>query len=490
MDNTPTGAIIMKPVYQSHQIKQVDKLSAEHLQINSFQLMKKAGRSIFEYIKNYKKICIVAGAGNNAGDGFIIAKLALDLNKDVYVWSLINPEKFCGDAKYAVQEYLSAGGKISAAPPVNNYECIVDALFGTGLCRDIEEKFADAVEWINLQSGNVVSVDIPSGLDADTGCVRGVAVKANTTVSVISYKPGLITNNGKDYCGKLFLEDLDVPQGVFAIEKPNISLLNISLLSKLYQQRKQNSHKGSFGRAVIVGGNDGMLGASILSGRAALRSGCGLVETVNNNEYPELVSLHCPELITAGSIYSSRLIQNCDVVAVGPGLGLNSESQDTLNFCLKQQKPMVIDADALTLVARQNECFSHPVIMTPHPKEAADLLGTTIKQVQSDRVLAAENISRKYNCITVLKGSGTIICDTNRHKYICPYGYDGMATAGMGDVLTGMIAGLLAQGYSEIDSATTAVVWHAVTAENCEKGNSLIASDVIENLHKRAWHNS
>jgi NAD(P)H-hydrate epimerase len=473
----------MKPCYQKKDIKTVDSLTAKYLNISSYQLMQKAGAAIFNYLRNEKSICIVAGLGNNAGDGFAIAKLAIEHGIEVYLWGLTDWNNYQGDAKLAVQDFLNIGGVVNDKPPIaSNFDCIVDAIFGTGLSRDVEGYFAEAVQWINSQKSKTLSVDISSGLDADCGCVCGIAVKADITVTVICYKPGLLTNNGKDYCGKLYLQDLDVPEQVFEEFPAKIYALDKSVFNHHQFKRLNNSHKGSFGNVVVVGGNDGMLGAAILSGHAALRSGCGLVEVVSNTQQNVLISLHCPELLTANSIETSKLAPSTDVIAVGPGLGLNQESKDALNFCLYQNKPLVIDADAITLLAKIDIRLNSNAILTPHPKEAARLLGKSTKEIQNDRVQSARQISEKYDCYTVLKGSGTVVCSPTGEAFICPYGYSGMATAGMGDVLTGIIAGLIAQGFSLLDSANTAVVWHALAAEKSNKGNCLIAGDVIENL--------
>lgn len=471
----------MKNIYLSQQIKAIDQLAAQYLHISSFELMQIAGAAIYTYVQQYKDILVVTGAGNNAGDGFVIALLALEQGKNVTVWSLIDVENFPTDAKQAANFYLQAGGKIINQAPTGDFECIVDAIFGTGLCRDIAGHFAETVSWINQRQEYVVAVDIPSGLDADTGAIRGCCINAILTVTVICYKPGLFTNNGKDQCGELFCEDLNIPADVYQPISSNIQLLDQSVLKHQSLQHKHNSHKGSFGQALIAGGHDGTLGALILAGRAALRSGCGIVEVVSNCEQAVMISIQCPELITANNIKASRFVNTADVIAIGPGLGLNQQSKQVLEFCLAQDKPMVIDADALTLIAGQYQ-FENDTVLTPHPKEAASLLNTDVMAIQSNRIKAAREISQKYQACVILKGSGTIICDKSGNVYICPFGYSGMATAGMGDVLTGIVAGLMAQGFSVADAAKTAVVWHGIAAEQCNKYNSLIATDVIEQL--------
>ncbi len=481
----------MYPIYLKEQIKSVDRKAAQLLEISSFQLMHKAGTAVFAYIRHHRKILIVTGTGHNAGDGFIIALLALNSGINVDVWSLKAIEQLPKDAQKAANDYQKAGGQFIQGPSNQQYDCIVDAILGTGLNREVKGHFAQAINWINKQNIKTLSVDIPSGLDADTGCIRSCAIQADVTISIICFKPGLITNHGKDQCGQLYLEDLGIPKSIQQTIKTTIHLLDKSTLhhSKLIHQH--NSHKSSFGQVMIVGGKKNMLGAVILAGQSALRSGCGLVEVVSQHSQSVLISLQCPELLTSDDINTARLLTTAQVIAIGPGLGLDSQAKNTLSFCLELKKPMVIDADALTLIAQQYYFdntsiqpiqFNDNVVLTPHPKEAARLLNCDTQTIQADRVSAAQALSERFNTNVILKGSGTVICDTTGQTFICPFGYSGMATAGMGDVLTGIIAGLIAQGLPVIEAAQTGVVWHAIAAEDCQKGNGLIASDVIHQL--------
>ncbi|MFK8011162.1 MAG: NAD(P)H-hydrate dehydratase [Marinicellaceae bacterium] len=471
----------MKSTYLKSQIKQVDKLAAKYLKISSYDLMKKASQAIFNYVHQFSHLLVVAGAGNNAGDGYVIAKLAKQQGKRVLVWSLFAIDKLPKDAKQAADDYMDAGGKVVSQIEHHDFDCIIDAIFGTGLCREISGNYAKAINWINQQKCQKVSVDIPSGLDADTGNILGCAVIANMTITVICYKPGLLTNNGKGTCGTLFLEELNIPSGTFKSIQSVAYVLQRSDLKSNYFFRQNNSHKGTFGTVIIAGGHDGMLGALLLAGKSALRSGCGLVEVVSNNDQAVMLSIHCPELMTSNSIKASRTMTKANVIAVGPGLGLNTESKSVVMHCIKQNKLMVLDADALTLIAN-NYQFDHNVILTPHPKEAATLLGTDVKTIQNNRILAAKQISKKYKAVTILKGSGTVVADSTGKTFICPYGYSGMSTAGMGDVLTGVVASIVAQGAPLLQAAYVAVLWHALAAESCHKGIGLIASDVIEQL--------
>ena len=472
----------MTQLYLSSQVKQIDAKAMQKFELSSYQLMQKAGAALFAFVKKHKKILVITGAGNNAGDGFIIANLALQNNIKVTVLSLVEIEKLPEDAHLAAQEFLKSGGVISDEIIEQRYDCIVDAIFGTGLSRNVEGVFAQTIEWINQQATTIISVDIPSGLETDTGQIMNTAVYADITIAVICLKPGYFTNSGKDCVGDLHLETLGMEEDDFEDFPSAIQLLNKSVLKQNLFQHKHNSHKGSFGNVVIAGGHQGMLGAVILAGKSALISGCGLVEVVTNNPQSVLISLHCPELLTASSVNESRIIYQADVIAAGPGLGIVKSSYEVLQKCLELNKPMVIDADALTLISMHQLKLNKNCVMTPHPKEAARLLNTSVSNIQSDRIKAAQQLSEKFNTVAILKGSGTIVADTNGDVFINPYGYSGMASAGMGDVLTGMVASLIAQGFSGINAAITAVVWHAKAAETANKGNCLIATDVINTL--------
>ncbi len=479
MDYSPTST--MKKLYNSQAIKHIDRCAAGYLKISSFELMQQAAQAVYSYVQHEEKILIVTGVGNNAGDGFVMATLALENQQRIKVWSLVTVDKLPADAKKAAQLYKAKGGKIIYEAPVEAFSCVVDAIFGTGLNRKVSGEFASAIGWINQQTSPVLAVDVPSGLDASTGVIQGCGVNADTTITILTHKIGLHTHSGKNQCGMLFLETLNVPKRFYNEVACACFLLDHKVMSHQKFNRQENTHKGSFGSVVVVGGHDGMFGALVLVGKAVLRSGAGLVEVVSNNSQASLISIAYPDMIAAVDISYSRLLSKSEVLAIGTGLGLNQESRDVLDYCLNQKKRMVIDADALTLIAQQHE-FNGDVVLTPHPKEAASLLQVSIETIQSNRVNYALEISKKYNSIVVLKGSGTVIAQPCGTTYVCPFGYSGMATAGMGDVLTGIIAGLMAQGFSSIDAANTAVVWHALAAQACNKGTGLMASDVIDKL--------
>lgn len=489
MDSSTTRA--MKPVFFSDQIKSLENSVMQQQNISSFELMKKAGEAVFSYLERFNNLLIITGPGNNAGDGFVIAKLALEANKKVTVLCLSDPQDLPSDARQAAIEFSQAGGKVHGSLhkplPECQFDCLVDAIFGSGLNREISGGFAKTIKQLNRMKAFKVAIDIPSGLDADTGQILGVAFRADVTVGIICHKAGYHTLNGKDCVGQLFVEKLGWKDDK---NHSKTHLLNQNILQNTCLKRLENSHKGSFGSVTIIAGSSGVLGAALLAGRSALVSGCGLVEIVSSEQQLASLSLQCPELLTASSLKNSRLIHKATAIAVGPGLGTNANSKQIFEDSLKLNKPSVIDADGLNLLAEnftskaQSSQFKLPAdcVLTPHPKEAARLLDCKTHDVQSNRIKAANDLATKYNSVIVLKGSGTLVCNPQGDICINPYGYSGMATAGTGDVLTGMIVSLMAQNLTAFEAAKTAVVWHAIAAESAKKGNCLIASDIINHL--------
>ena len=377
---------------------------------------------------------------------------------------------------------------ISKAPQ-KHYQLIIDALFGTGLNRPVTGAFADAIAWINQQQIPVLAVDIPSGLNTNTGSIEGIAVQADQTITMICHKPGLYTQHGKDLCGDIVLESLmhdDPPQSTVADTWsadiiPQAWLLDRNMLTEHLGQRPQASHKGTYGHVLIAGGQTGMPGAVILTAEAALRSGCGSTTVLTHPDHTAWIPMALPETMSqAFEDQLPELTKMPQAIAVGMGLGNSDWSQKLLKNILSLGMPSVIDAEALRLI--RDISIPANSIITPHPGEAAELLETSIQGVQNDRLAACEALCERYQTITVLKGAGTVISNGSQH-YICPYGSANLATAGSGDVLSGIIAGLLAQGFNALQAAQLGVLWHAVTGEDSDCGRSLIASDISQQLH-------
>jgi len=472
----------MQPLYRSQQTKPIDAAAADYLQIDSYQLMQRAALAVYRHLPDCETLLVVTGPGNNGGDGWVLAELARQDHKKVLVWALQDPEKLNGDAAKAAADYQ--GEVIFSAPTEDkSFDVLVDAIFGTGLSRAPDGRYQEAIDYINDGQAKVLSVDIPSGLSGDTGVAYAPTVLAEITVAILNFMPGHITADGRDYCGKLMLDRLAVPERTYADIDPAAYILNQTILNPLKQTRMHNSHKGSYGRLLIAGGQHGMLGAVLLSGMAALISGAGLVQVITTEDQAPWVPVHRPELMAMGFSGSEHQmhIPPADVLVLGMGLGASQWSQALWQQLMTANIPTVLDADGLNVLADRDETPDSIVVMTPHPKEAACLLNCEVKDIQADRIKASETLAKRYQCVVVLKGSGTIISD-GEENFICPYGSADLATAGTGDVLAGMIGSLMAQGFKPIHSAQMAVVWHALTADQCALGRCLTASDLIQHL--------
>ena len=457
-------------LYTSKKIRELDRLAIKHGKLSSYKLMCRAGEAAYRLLKKKwpkaKTIFVVCGLGNNAGDGLVVARLAREDGKQVFVQCLGNPKKLQGAAKEA--------------------DVIVDAIFGTGLDRTVEGDFAKAIQDINTSGKPVFSLDIPSGLSADTGAVLGCAVRASATITFIGHKQGLYTADGPDCSGDIHFDDLKVSRKIFDGVNSSAKILEFDEIKKI-PKRKKNSHKGNFGRVLIVGGDEGMVGATFLSGEAALRTGAGLVTLCVKNSPGFDKRQERPELIIHSSEKLESLLEEATVIAVGPGLGQSEQSKAILQKCLRTKKPLVVDADALNLLAK-SRVKKENWILTPHPGEASRLLKG--KDIHRDRFSVVREIQKIYGGVVVLKGCGTLICeDFQKPIWICREGNPDMATAGMGDVLTGVIAALLGQGLSLKDAACLGVCLHARAGDLAAKksGRGLIAGDLFKYISSRSF---
>lgn len=471
-------------LYLAEQTREIDRLAIEEYGIQGIDLMRKAGAVVFKLIQQHyssSALVIFCGAGNNAGDGYVVAKLAMQAGIKVDVYFLSRPENLKGDAQIAYQDFVQAGGVVK---PFNKALClsqavIVDALFGTGLCREVSGEYAQAITLINDSACPVVSVDIPSGLNADTGCVMGVAVKSEWTVSFIGLKQGLFTGFGAEYCGEIVFSSLDVPEEIFQTVAAAAKLV----VEPVFEKRARCAHKGSYGHVLLIGGELGFSGAIKLAGEAALRTGAGLVSVATRSGHSACINSARPELMCHGVDNCSdlaALINKATVIVIGPGLGQSAWAKDLFEYVIGTEKPLVLDADALNLLT-QAPLHRGNWLLTPHPGEAARLLNVSTADIAKDRFAAVAQIQKKYGGVAVLKGAGTLIYDGNEIM-LSTTGNPGMASGGMGDVLAGMIAGLIAQKLSLTESATRAVYLHGKAADLSaaqagERG--LLASDLM-----------
>lgn len=461
----------MASLYFSAQLRAIEAQFADQ------PLMSRAGLAAAELARRinplrHKTVLILAGPGNNGGDAFVTASHLAEWGYPVHLLFAGLVANQPRDAQAARQAYLAAGGVEQAGIPAD-LDCglIIDGLFGIGLSRAPSAPYDDLIRRANALADRcncpLLALDCPSGLDADTGRTPGVVIQASHTLNFIGDKPGLHTLEGPDCCGKTYLATLDLD---LSTSPAAGRLLALSDFSSCLQTRRRNSHKGSFGSAGLIGGAESMLGAALLAARAALKIGAGRVYCglLAPSGFP--VDPLQPELMlrSAEALWG---VQDLAALAIGPGLGRCNEAQQQLTKALSSSLPLVLDADALNLIASQPRLAEQlrqreaATLLTPHPAEAARLLATEVASIQADRIGAALEIARKLASPVVLKGCGSVIAMPNGAWWINPTGNPGMATAGMGDVLSGLIAGLLAQGWPAEHALLGAVHLHGAAAD-------------------------
>lgn len=469
----------------------MDRHAIEQLGIPGLQLMEHAGAAAFAALRrrwpDARFLSVVCGGGNNGGDGYVVAKLALEQGLDVRVYAVAHPENLTGDAQRAFQAYHHAGGSWLDFIPaqLEGAEVIVDALFGTGLTREVAGIQASVIHAINRCLAGVLAVDIPSGLNADTGAVMGCAVEADLTVSFIGLKRGLFTGAGPAYAGEIAYDDLATPAEVRRCLPASARLIQDQ--DCRLPRRRRDAHKGNFGHVLVIGGELGYSGAARLAGEAAGRVGAGLVTVATRPEHSAVLNLARPELMCRGVTSHHELdplFDRAAVIAVGPGLGLSEWAKGMFAAVLNSGLPLVVDADALTLLA-QKPRDRDDWILTPHPGEAARLLHAKHGLVSNDRFAAVAELQRRYGGVIVLKGAGSLVLGPEGLPRIGTTGNPGMATGGMGDVLTGVIAGLIAQGLSPIDAASFGVHLHGAAGDLAARHGGergMLAGDLMEPL--------
>jgi NAD(P)H-hydrate epimerase len=482
-------------LYSGAQTRQFDSIAINEHGIPGIVLMKRAGQAAFDALcgtwPDVAGVTVLCGKGNNAGDGYIIAGLAANQGMNVQLVQLGLAAQLQGDAGLARDWAFEQGvAAIEVDADTPNFsvegEVVVDALLGTGLSGDVRPGYAQAVAQVNAGDAPVLAVDIPSGVCADTGRVLGCAVRADLTVTFIGVKQGLCTGAAIEYVGRVQYARLDVPDAVFAGQH-GIEVLDWQALRHGLGERAGNAYKNSFGHVLIVGGDTGMGGAVALAGEAALRCGAGLVSVITRPVHVAPVLARRPELMVVGTDASTR-VEEClgraDVIAVGPGLGRAAWGRRLLERVFETGKPCVIDADALNMLVQGGLDAPATSVLTPHPGEAARLLGSDSQVVQTDRLAAVRDLAARYQATVVLKGAGTLIAEPDGAAGICLLGNPGMATAGMGDVLTGVIAGLSGR-MAITEAARTGTCLHSAAADRVAASRGqrgLIAADVVEAL--------
>ncbi len=459
------------------------------------ELMMKAGSCAFKIINQKcnvinKKVAIFCGAGNNGGDGFVIATILFEFGADVTVFTPLGEPK-SENAKYYFDN-LPPVKFCDSFSPNDKFDIIIDAIFGIGLSRNIEGNLSELITKINSHNAFKISIDVPSGINSDTGAVMGTAVKSDLTVTFISLKPCFMLPGGNNYCGETVVADIGVKATDYSfktIEKPT------------FAKREKNTHKGTYGTALLINGSYGMAGAAMLSAKAAMRSGVGIVKSIiPKSIYPAFTSF-LPEAvcIPVGETENGQLnFENIDIKAVqknanailfGCGVGICDSTEKLLkSLILNAEIPLVIDADGINLLSRSIESLKEskaPIILTPHPKEIARLCKKSVDEIEADRIEISRQLALEYGVTVVLKGANTIVATENGEIFINTLGNSGMATAGSGDVLAGVIVSLLAQGYSPEFSAKAGVYNHSSAGDKAalkRSKHALIATDIIDEL--------
>jgi NAD(P)H-hydrate epimerase len=497
-------------LYTAEQVRELDRIAIQGHAIPGIKLMKRAGRAVFDEI-NWRwpgsPVTVFCGAGNNGGDGYIVAALAAEHQLPVQLIHLSPPDRLTGDARTAYEYALSVGVLMASFTDCLELQVgvIVDAMLGTGLIAagsggQVREPYAQAIRLVNHSGLPIVAVDVPSGLCSNTGTVAGVAVEANLTVTFIGLKQGLFTAKGPALSGEIVYNNLSVPSDIFYGIQPSAFRLQCEDLLENLSFRHRDAHKGDFGHVMVIGGDTGFGGAVAMAGEAALRTGAGLVSVITQPEHVTSILTRRPELMVKGISSGQELASLLDgrnpmptVLVIGPGLGQSPWSEQMLQQVLALELPVVLDADALNILS-EGRLVAPPDrtkwVITPHPGEAARLLGMTTSEVQADRFSAVRLLQKKFNCSALLKGAGSLVCSpfggtaTNNVIGLCDAGTPGMATAGMGDVLSGIVGGLLAQGLSSDVALSLGVCLHAQAGEMAADGDDrgVLATDLFPSL--------
>lgn len=486
-------------LYRAADVRELDRIAIQEHGIPGFDLMSRAGLAAFALLRQRwpqaARIAIVCGGGNNGGDGYVVATLAQQAGLNPVVYQVGDPQRIAGDARQAREQAQAAGVAIRPfEAPALTGDIIVDALLGTGLSGDVRGESAQAIAAINRTGLPVLALDIPSGLCADTGAVLGDAVRACATITFIGMKQGLLTGAAPACTGALTFAGLDVPAAVYQGRPVAATQVQASDVARWLPPRPRDAHKGDHGHVLVIGGDHGMGGAVAMAAEAAGRAGAGLVTVVTRPGHVAALLARRPECMVLGAEDLTAPLQRASVIVAGPGLGQHDWGQDLLRQALASTLPLVLDADALNLLARwqrQGDPLARRGnwILTPHPGEAARLLGTQASLIQRDRFDSIRRLQQQYAATVVLKGAGSLIASDTGTLWLSATGNPGMGSGGMGDVLSGVIGGLLAQGLSPEQAAAAGVWIHGKAADEAaadgERG--LLATDLMPGLRK--WVN-
>ncbi|MGE6107409.1 NAD(P)H-hydrate dehydratase [Aeromonas sobria] len=514
------GAALPEALWRTEEIRRAEVELAGAAGISLHDLMERAGSALFDYARRCwpeaRHWWVFTGPGNNGGDGFVLARLALAAGLSVRVIAARAPSALKGEAHSAAAAFLAAGGRVerfaddhripTGATP--GPDLVIDALLGSGTHRSLSPAMTEIVATINALPAPVLAVDLPSGLDADTGQVLGTVVQATRTLCLVGLKQGLLTGQGPSWCGELDLDPLGLALADW--QAPAARRIDYPGLAPLLTPRPRSAHKGHHGRVLLVGGNQEMGGAILLAAMACLRTGAGLVRLCQHPAnpaasltQPELMGLAASALLREASIEtnSARAPAWESVRVLGPGLGRDEWARALFEAALCRDLPLILDADGLNWLA-QGPRHQDNWVLTPHPAEAARLLGCSVAEVEADRFAAVAALQGRYGGVVLLKGAGTLIAD-GQQIWLCHEGNPGMAGGGMGDLLSGIIAALLAQGLGARDAACLGAVIHGEAADlaAAEGERGMLASDLLPWIRllanpdipdklRRRWQNS
>lgn len=505
-------------VLTAAQMQEVDRRTIDEIGLPGVVLMENAGRGVAdEILRRYvtaglTSVLIVAGKGNNGGDGYVIARHLLNRGWVVRTLIMAGRSEIKGDAAVQLSALENCGGLVDFASDgaalerclgeYGEFTVLVDALFGTGLTTPIAGFYLQIVEWLNRQASPVVAVDIPSGVDASSGRILGAAVKASLTVTFAFAKVGLVSYPGAGMVGELVVVDIGIPSLVAGQAAVGCSLVDAAQVRSLLPLRSRDGHKGSFGHLLVVAGSTGKCGAAVMSAVSGLRGGAGLVTLACPQSIQPIVATRLAEVMTVpladcrGEISLQALdellalSEGKQALAIGPGLGVGAEASCLVRRLIQDSAlPMVVDADGLTALCGHMQILDRlhklGIVLTPHPGEMARLTGLSAAEVQADRFEVARNFAMRHHVVLVLKGARTLTASPDGRVHVNSSGHPGLASGGMGDVLTGLIGSLLAQGLNAMDAATLGVYLHGLAADRLLESfgdAGLLATDVMYEL--------
>ena len=505
-------------VLTAAQMQAVDRQTINEIGIPGVVLMENAGRGVAEEIiqrfspAHSPSALILAGKGNNGGDGYVIARHLLNRGWNVQTLVLADRDAIKGDAAVNLTALENCGGKVDFTPDSEalaaclaatvEFTVLVDAIFGTGLTKPAQGLYLKAIEWLNQQPSPVVAVDISSGVDASTGQVLGVAVSSALTVSFAFPKVGQVSYPGASLAGELLTVDIGIPEQISGQASTDCLLIDAAEARHLLPVRSRDGHKGTFGHLLVVAGSTGKGGAAVMAAESGLRGGTGLVTLACPQSVQPILASQLTEVMTVPLADSKgeisllscddllTLVEGKQALAIGPGLGLGEETSDMIRRLVQDSDlPMVIDADGLTALCGHTHLLDRqtdqPIVLTPHPGEMARLTGLPVEEIQANRFVVARDFAVRHRVVLVLKGARTLTASPDGRVHVNSSGHAGLASGGMGDVLTGLIGSFLAQGLAAMDAATLGVYLHGLAADRllATFGDAgLLATDVMYEL--------